>query len=206
MIVDHKSDSASSERVNNKSPASLSPSSSFAHLSLDDDKTISDNEQTNGAVAMAAAAKNQKPYSFVLYDALIDICTNNVKYFECDETETGQRYLGAFQGLIDHVGVAKTYVSQIVQFVHEYDFDEHTPANGYRSFVKTIQACINHSLKVSKYIAQNRSYLLFRKNLYMKYVCVYSVTHLFRFSVCACRCSTATCYMHTAVGSWPMVI
>lgn len=164
MIVDHKTDSASNKRVNDKSPTSLSLSSSFAHLSLDDDKTISENEQTNAVMA------DQKPYSFVLYDALIDICTNNVKYFECDDTETGQRYLGAFQGLIDHIEVAKTYVLQIVQFVHEYDFDEHTPANGYRSFVKTIQACINHSLKVSKYIAQNRSYLLFRKNLYMKYV------------------------------------
>lgn len=128
----------------------------------DDEKCISD------SVNVIGQHRHSPAYSFVLYDALTDICRNNIKYFECDETETGQRFLGAFQGLIDHVNAAKPNVTKIVQFAHEYDYDEHTPANGYRSFVKAIQACINHSLKVSKYIAQNRSYLLFRKTMYMK--------------------------------------
>lgn len=134
--------------------ADASLGSSFTDLSINIDKCGSDNDSK----------------LFVLYDALSDICKNNVKYYECDETETGQRFLGAFRGVIDHIAVAKRRVAIIIQFAHEYDFDENTPANGYRSFVKAVQACINHSLKVSKYIAQNRSYLLFRKNMYMKYV------------------------------------
>lgn len=107
-------------------------------------------------------------YSFVLYDALADICKNNVKYYECDDTETGQRFCGAFQGILDHIDITKKHILKIVLFAHEYDFDENTPGNGYRSFVKVVQSCITHCLKVSKYISQNRSYLLFRRNTYIK--------------------------------------
>ena len=156
--------------------STMTMSSSFTHLSLDTDEfsvsgedeaanNVTTNQSTTATTSTAAAPPS---YSFAMYDALVDICQNNVKYFECDDTETGQRFLCAFRGIIDHISIARQFVAKIITFVHEYDFDEHTPANGYRSFVKAIQACINHSVKVSKYIAQNRSYLLFRKNMYMK--------------------------------------
>lgn len=157
--------------------STMTTSSSFTHLSLDTDEfsvsgedeaanNVTTNQSTTATASATAAAAPS--YSFAMYDALVDICQNNVKYFECDDTETGQRFLCAFCGIIDHISIARQYVAKIITFVHEYDFDENTPANGYRSFVKAIQACINHSVKVSKYIAQNRSYLLFRKNMYMK--------------------------------------
>lgn len=103
-----------------------------------------------------------------MYDALVDICQNNIKYFECDDTEMGQRFLCAFRGIVDHTAIARRYVTEVSAIMHEYDFDEATPANGYRSYVKAMQACINHCVKICKYIAQNRSYLLFRKTMYMK--------------------------------------
>lgn len=111
---------------------------------------------------------NSTTHSFAMYDALADICQNNIKYFECDDTEMGQRFLCAFRGIVDHTAIARRYVTEISAFMHEYDFDESTPANGYRSYVKAMQACINHCVKICKYIAQNRSYLLFRKTMYMK--------------------------------------
>lgn len=156
--------SIGTERNELSKTASISPASSFAQLSsLDDEKCTSDSGNSNGNSSI-----NSQIYTFALYDALNDICQNNIKYFECDDTEIGQRFLWSFQGIIDHINAIKVKLSKIVQFMHEYDFDDKTPANGYRSFVKAVESGVNHSLKVSKYIAQNRSYLLFRKSMYMK--------------------------------------
>lgn len=161
-------------------PAMTTSSSSFIHLSIDDlpngngngnsiplSTITNDGNHILGQNSQTAPL-NSISYSFVMYDVLADICQNNIKYFECDDTEMGQRFLIAFRGIIDHTTIARNYVSKIVAIMHEYDFDESTPANGYRSYVKAMQACINHCVKICKYIAQNRSYLLFRKTMYMK--------------------------------------
>lgn len=161
-------------------PAMTTSSSSFTHLSmLDTDDlpngngipftaTNDDSHHHYPCQNSQTAPTNSTSYSFAMYDALADICQNNIKYFECDDTEMGQRFLCAFRGIVDHTTIARNYVTKIVAIMHEYDFDESTPANGYRSYVKAMQACINHCVKICKYIAQNRSYLLFRKTMYMK--------------------------------------
>lgn len=109
-------------------------------------------------------------YSFAYYDALNDLCKNNAEYFRKDETENGQRLYSAVTGITDNLLIVKNLVVQILEFVHEYDFDEHTPGNGYRSFVDVVKSCINHTVKTSAYVMQNRSSILFRKSHYMKYV------------------------------------
>lgn len=181
-MIDHKlsQHSRTVEMPPNKmNTSTMTTSSSFTHLSMDDTDELSMNDievqpTIQFSIKQTPTETKKTPStstttdSFVLYDALADICQNNIKYFECDETEIGQRFLCAFRGIIDHLIIAREFVTKIVQFVHEYDFDERTPANGYRSFVKASQSCINHSVKISKFIAQNRSYLLFRKNMYMK--------------------------------------
>lgn len=181
-MIDHKNQLPINENsLDNGMVATtaMTNSSSFTHLSLDtDDVSINadepstNNEQTGPLPSSTPPATTKSPatasYSFGLYNALADICRNNIAYYECDDSESGQRFLLAFRGIIDHLLVAREYVQRIVAFVHEYDFDEHTPANGYRSFVSAVLACISHSVKVAKYIAQNRCYLLFRKNMYMK--------------------------------------
>lgn len=182
-MIDHKlsQHSPNDESTQNKmNTSTMTTSSSFTHLSMDDTDDLTMNgiehrptiqfstKQTPTETTSTPLTLTQSTYSFVLYDALADICQNNIKYFECDESEIGQRFLCAFHGIIDHLIIARQFVAKIIGFVHEYDFDELTPANGYRSFVKAVQSCINHTVKISKYIAQNRSYLLFRKNMYMK--------------------------------------
>lgn len=106
--------------------------------------------------------------SLAMIDALVEVCENNINYFECDETEAGQRFLCAFRFIVDHSATARAAATEVEGFMHEYDYDELTPANGYRSMVKVLQACINHTMKICKYIAQNRGHLLFRKTTYIK--------------------------------------
>lgn len=108
------------------------------------------------------------PNYFASYDALRDLCNNNVEYFRTDDTESGQRFLNAYLGLLDHIETARGYVDQIRLFAHEYDFNAETPGNGYRSFLLVVRSCINHSVKLSSHVMQRRSSMLFRKSLYMK--------------------------------------
>lgn len=106
--------------------------------------------------------------SLGMIDGVFEICENNCKYFECDETEAGQRFLCAFRNIIEHAAIARANAIEVCTFMHEYDFDETTPANGYRSMVKVLHACVNHTMKICKYITQNRGHLLFRKQTYIK--------------------------------------
>lgn len=109
------------------------------------------------------------PFSFAIYDALVDICRNNVEYFECDgSTVTDKRFLNAFLGIIKQSEIVRQYIIELCGVLHEYDFDEHTSANGYRSLVKATHGCINHTTKLAKHIADNRGHLLFRKMAHVK--------------------------------------
>lgn len=106
--------------------------------------------------------------SLAMIDALVDICENNCKYFENDETEAGQRFFNTFRFIIENAAIARAETIIVEGFMHEYDYDDSTPANGYRSMVKVMHACINHTMKICKYITQHRGHLLFRKTTYIK--------------------------------------
>ena len=107
--------------------------------------------------------------SFEIYDELVEHCQCNVKYFERDNTTmAGKQFFDAFRSILQHIEIIRQNVMEICRFSHEYDFDEMTPANGYRSFVKVIYEYIKHTVKVSEYIAENRGNLLFRRQAYVK--------------------------------------
>lgn len=108
-------------------------------------------------------------FSIELYDKLIQYCRSNVQYFGCaGETVTNQRFLDAFRCILQHIEIIRKHDTNICGFAHEYDFDEMTPANGYRSIVKVTHEYITHTAKMSKYIAENRDRFLFRKGTYVK--------------------------------------
>lgn len=111
---------------------------------------------------------NFEPYSFAVYDELVEICQDNRQYFENDGSEMGQRFHKEFNCLLDRIATARQYVTEFNGFAHEYDFDDRTPGNGYRSLVKAMHAAIEYCIRISSYIAKNRRYLLFRKSVYIK--------------------------------------
>lgn len=112
---------------------------------------------------------SEAPFSFANYDVLIDLCQNNIKYFERDNTTmAGKQFVDAFQNIVKQLAIIREFVTEFYGFVHEYDFDEVTPANGYRSIVKATHGMINYTTKLVKYIAANRGSLLFRKLEHVK--------------------------------------
>lgn len=142
--------------------------------------TLSETEQ---AISGLIEAPKNTANGLYFFDTLIELCKNNIKYFEDDETESGLRIHGAFVGLIDHIETAKPLVREVQDFVHEYDFDEDTPGNGFRSFLYVVDCCVKTTLKLARYVMENRGTMLFRKAVYVKEVEAYN--HLMA-SLCTC--------------------
>ncbi|XP_017035697.1 hormone-sensitive lipase [Drosophila kikkawai] len=104
------------------------------------------------------------------YRSLYAACQDHAAFFAKDHTEYGQRLHAAHIAWQDFIVLANRLVQQIEAFAHEYDFDEETPGNGYRSFVYVTNACISHGVSICKQLSTTRSTLFFRKKLLMKEV------------------------------------
>lgn len=96
-------------------------------------------------------------------DRLISLCESNENYFKSDESALGQQFLASFSGIREFVGKLEAIVLKIAKFAGEYDFDEKTPANGYRSYCGIIQSAVLYAEKKSQYVHDNRAGFLFNK-------------------------------------------
>lgn len=142
---------------------------------MSDDNPIGDSApapvtaETEGKSPESSEDKeNEKGAS--LYDVLFELCRDNIEFFAKDDTMNGSKIHAALLTLSFSIGIAKQRVETIQSFAHEYDYDEHTKANGYRSFVTVVDCCIRHSIKLCRLISEGRSSLLFRKAVYFKEV------------------------------------
>lgn len=111
---------------------------------------------------------NHEEYSFAVYDELIELCQDNRQHFESDGSELGQRFYEQFECILNNIATARQFVTEFNGFAHEYDFDDRTPGNGYRSWMKAMHSAIEYCIRICSYIAKNRRYLLFRKSVYIK--------------------------------------
>jgi len=111
---------------------------------------------------------NTHSEKFIMWEALKSIVCNNIDFYKADASTNGMKLNGAFIGIIDQLEEARPLVAEVESFCKLYDYDELTTGNGYRSFVKVFDAAIQHTLKIVKYVTENRSSLLFRKNSYTK--------------------------------------
>lgn len=132
-----------------------------------------DDEQISHATVAINSNENlnqTEPFSVEIYDSLVIDCLSNIDYFGrvSKSTITSERFLDAFHNILQNIETIRKYVTEFNEFAHEYDFDEETRANGYRSIIKVTHEYIKHTAKMSKYIAENHGNLLFRKQTYMK--------------------------------------
>ncbi|XP_055855094.1 hormone-sensitive lipase [Episyrphus balteatus] len=126
-------------------------------------------EQTTSASLTDITSSIDNIY-YKSYHDLENLCLQNGLHFKDDPSERGQRLHAALLAWVDWIHLAKELVGKIRIFMHEYDFDEHTPGNGYRSFVTVTSACIDYGLKILQNLTATRSTMFFRKKFYMKEV------------------------------------
>jgi hormone-sensitive lipase len=105
---------------------------------------------------------------YAMYKVLKDLCINNAQFFQQDETENGQRLHAGFLALIDQVDMIIPKVDEVRNIAPQFDFDEDTPGNGYRSFVSAVDMCVQHGVKLNRLVCDSRDSFLFRKSFYMR--------------------------------------
>uniref|UniRef100_A0A1I8PMQ6 Hormone-sensitive lipase n=1 Tax=Stomoxys calcitrans TaxID=35570 RepID=A0A1I8PMQ6_STOCA len=102
------------------------------------------------------------------YRELLLVCQEQALHFKDDVTEKGQRLQAALVVWQDFIIMSDGLVRQIETFASNYDFDESTPGNGYRSFISVADSCIDYGLTICKNLSNSKSTLFFRKKSYMK--------------------------------------
>jgi hormone-sensitive lipase len=106
--------------------------------------------------------------TYAMYKVLKDLSMNNAQFFQQDESESGQRLHAGFLALIDQVNMITPMMHEVRKVAPQFDFDEDTPANGYRSFVYVVDMCVQHGVKLSRLVCDSRDSFLFRKSFYMR--------------------------------------
>lgn len=99
-------------------------------------------------------------------DELINIILSNQQHFR--KFESGLRLCEIFKSLIDTVDAIGLIVKDIQGFAGDYDLDELTPGNGYRSFVFVVEKAIKSTMQICENLKENREKVFFRKSFFEK--------------------------------------
>lgn len=99
---------------------------------------------------------------------LKEFCSTNAEFFAKDSSENGQRLYISFLAIIDAVDMLLPRVLEVNKRVKEFDFDECTPGNGYRSYVNVVKLAVKYGIDLNQKVLYKRSSLLFRKNVLTK--------------------------------------
>ncbi|KAJ8966873.1 hypothetical protein NQ314_003267 [Rhamnusium bicolor] len=112
-----------------------------------------------------AASTNEKDTS---RNVLKDLCRNNAEYFSKDSSENGQRLYISFLAMSDAVDSMWPKMLNIEKCASDFDFDEETPGNGYRSYLNVINLAIQLAIDLNNKVLLKRDSVLFRKNTLTK--------------------------------------
>ena len=99
---------------------------------------------------------------------ILTLCKQNLDYFEKDKSVDGVKMYLNFKKIIELVQESKFNVKTIETFAGDFDFDENTPGNGYRSYNVIFNAALKHTEKTCTYIADNCRKFFFRKSVNAK--------------------------------------
>lgn len=86
----------------------------------------------------------------------------NVQFFLNDSSQSGRAFCSSFQQLADACRKVSQPLERIQQAAGKYDFDSHTPGNGYRSFVAIFEKLYKKCLSACQLVQQQRRRMVFR--------------------------------------------
>lgn len=101
-------------------------------------------------------------------DELMILCLNNLDFYQKVKSNNGVTFVQNFEVLIKNIQEIIPVVTDIECFAGDYDLDEETRGNGYRSFIYVYESAVNRTAKVCKYVNENRESIFFRKSFYEK--------------------------------------
>lgn len=101
-----------------------------------------------------------------MYDELINIILSNQEHFR--EVKSGEKFCQIFTSLLEIVDKFGFVAKEIQGFAGDYDLDELTPGNGYRSFVVVMEKAIKNAAQICEKIKENCGKVFFLKSFYEK--------------------------------------
>lgn len=104
----------------------------------------------------------------ITYKALKDLSENNAKFFNKDTSENGQRMNLALLSIKDNIDSSWPVIEELRELAVHYDFDEHTPGNGYRTFIYIYNLAVKLAIQINRKVLLKRDGVLFRKAYYTK--------------------------------------
>lgn len=104
-----------------------------------------------------------------LWRVLHELASLNRDFFSKHLDENGLRIHAAHIVILDNYNELRELYKEISDIAPQFDFDEITPGNGYRSFLKLVDQCLLHTGGVCRHIFSYKDSVLFRKSNYMRY-------------------------------------
>eukprot|EP00058_Branchiostoma_floridae_P024634 XP_002610124.1 hypothetical protein BRAFLDRAFT_89828 [Branchiostoma floridae] len=100
------------------------------------------------------------------FKTLRSLTANNSEYFERHKTQYSSRFSSAVCILQGHADAIQPILEGFIRIAPDFDVDESTPGNGYRSLVKVVGTCIRRIIHVQRKVVNNRDGLLFQSKHY----------------------------------------
>lgn len=122
----------------------------------------------SAGLRLNSAITNGADEKYYIVDGLIRMSVSNAEFYQHDQSSVGVKLHAIFEKIVDFLEKSLPVIQQIEGFAGQYDFDQHTRGNGYRSFVYIFDSAAKHTEKICQYITENRGNLLFRKSSYMR--------------------------------------
>ncbi|XP_051901453.1 hormone-sensitive lipase isoform X2 [Pristis pectinata] len=97
-----------------------------------------------------------------MFLVLLSVTEDNVRFFQENLSETSRRFIAAFTQIQEHGRGLQPLMLSFSAVCADFDFDERTPANGYRSLMKVVRSCVLHIIHKARYISANRHSIFFR--------------------------------------------
>lgn len=96
------------------------------------------------------------------------IASDNCEFYRTQKDST--RFVNTFQALIEIEEKLAPVIIEIEGFAADYDFDEHTHGNGYRSFTYVCQSAVRRTVNLCTSVQDGRESFFFRRGFYEKYL------------------------------------
>lgn len=100
----------------------------------------------------------------------LTILDNLVFFSSKVKVANGQTFCQIFESLTKSIAKIKPLVKEIEGFAGDYDFDQKSPGNGYRSFVYVYESAVKRVVKLSTQIESKRENIWFRNSFFEKYL------------------------------------
>lgn len=112
--------------------------------------------------------QEQRETSSQQWCELQDVCRVSVEYFSSHQDENSVRIKAALLVILDHLEQLQPLYREIAELAPQFDYDENTPGNGYRSFLMLVDKCIVHTNAICQQMYRQKDHVFFAKGHHMK--------------------------------------